>query len=199
MDTMNNNLWMYLVFAYSLGSIPFGKIIGKFYKIDIQKKGSGNIGFANTYRILGPKPAVVVLFGDTLKGFIPVMLAKQDGFAPVLLFFIGLTAIAGHIFPIWLRFKGGKGMATGLGVLFALSLKLAAIALIVWFTVLTVTKIFSLASLTASLVVLLFTFLFTETRALTQWIFVTVLLGFLFHRDNIKRILKGEEPRSWKW
>lgn len=102
--------------AYLLGSIPFGKIIAARQGIDIQKRGSGNIGFANVLRILGWKAAVPVLILDVSKGLLPTLLAStlftiQTGFI------IGAIAVLGHLFPLWLRFRGGKGVATSLGVL----------------------------------------------------------------------------------
>ncbi len=102
--------------AYLCGSVPFGKLIAKRYGIDIQKRGSGNIGFANVLRVIGWRAALPTLALDIAKGFTPTALAVyyfdiHTGFA------IGIAAIFGHLFPVWLRFKGGKGIATGLGVL----------------------------------------------------------------------------------
>jgi glycerol-3-phosphate acyltransferase PlsY len=101
--------------AYLCGSIPFAKIVGWRHGIDIQKHGSGNIGFANTVRVLGWKAGFLVLPGDVLKGVAPVLLAQ-----PYLelnqLLLVALAAVAGHVFPVWLKFRGGKGIATGLGV-----------------------------------------------------------------------------------
>jgi glycerol-3-phosphate acyltransferase PlsY len=105
--------------AYFAGSIPFGKLMGWRYGIDIQKVGSGNIGFANAAKELGIKPALLVLAGDILKGFLPMLLASHYVSGSALLVLGGLT-IAGHIFPVWLSFKGGKGIATGLGVVMVL-------------------------------------------------------------------------------
>ncbi len=108
------------VLAYLLGSIPFGKIVGWRNGIDIQKHGSGNIGFMNVRRILGWKPGLIVLTGDVLKGFVPVLLATK--YLPQNeVFIVGIAAVVGHVFPIWLKGKGGKGIATGLGVTIALN------------------------------------------------------------------------------
>lgn len=104
--------------AYFCGSVPFGKIIAYSYGIDIQKRGSGNIGFANVLRVIGWKAAIPVLLLDVTKGFLPTILAHQL-FGVTLAFGVGVCAILGHLFPIWLRFRGGKGIATGLGVLLA--------------------------------------------------------------------------------
>lgn len=185
--------------AYLLGSIPFGKIIGFFNSIDIQKKGSGNIGFANVYRVMGARPAVLVLCGDVFKGYIPTVLAQRLNFSMYEIFAIGLVAIIGHIFPIWLRFKGGKGIATSFGLLLALSPTLATLGILIWLIVLEKTKIFSLASLSAAWSIFLVSCMINTTRIYSLGIFCTVLLGTIFHKDNIQRIISGKEPKSWKW
>ena len=107
------------VFAYLCGSIPFGYIISKSKGVNIQKRGSGNIGFANVRRIIGWKAGLYTLICDMLKGILPTILAVY--FYDNIAFFVGIAAIIGHIFPIWLNFKGGKGIATGLGVVIVLS------------------------------------------------------------------------------
>lgn len=116
---------MYAVFclwigvAYLCGSIPFGKLVGRYYGKDIQSLGSGNIGFANVRRILGWKPGIVVLVADVLKGFVPVTLAMLFLLVDQVLV-VALAAIIGHVFPAWIQFRGGKGVATGLGITLAL-------------------------------------------------------------------------------
>jgi glycerol-3-phosphate acyltransferase PlsY len=122
---------LFVLVAYLSGSVPFAKIIGNLYGIDIQKKGSGNIGFANAVRVLGWKPGLFVLAGDILKGFIPVFIATRY-FSNLQLALIGLCAIAGHIYPVWLKLRGGKGIATGLGVTFAISPMLGVSGLIIY-------------------------------------------------------------------
>lgn len=111
---------VFLLFSsYLIGSVPFGKLVAYSYGIDIQKRGSGNIGFANVRRIIGWRGGLVTLLADIVKGFAPTYIALQltdANFA----FIVGLAAVLGHIFPIWLGFRGGKGIATGLGVIFAL-------------------------------------------------------------------------------
>lgn len=109
-----------LVLGYLMGSIPIGKIIGSSYGVDIQKRGSGNIGFANVRRVLGWRAGLITLAADVTKGFLPTLLASYfvDG---ALIFFVGLAAILGHIFPVWLKFRGGKGIATGLGVVLVIN------------------------------------------------------------------------------
>src|SRR4051812_28575572 len=99
--------------GYLLGSIPFGKLLGLMRSIDIQKRGSGNIGFANAVRVLGWKMAVLVLAGDVLKGCAAVLIANQY-LSQTGVLVVGVAALLGHVFPVWLHFKGGKGIATGL-------------------------------------------------------------------------------------
>lgn len=104
-----------LIVAYLCGSVPFGKLVGRAYGVDIQRLGSGNIGFANVQRVLGWRAGYLTLAGDVLKGGVPTFAALSllgSGAA----FWVGLAAIAGHVYPIWLRFRGGKGIATGLGL-----------------------------------------------------------------------------------
>ena len=110
-------LTLMLILSYLLGSIPFGKIICGYSGVDIQKRGSGNIGFANVLRIMGWRYALPTLIGDALKGYIPVMIAGQLSFSIPEQFLVGVAAIVGHVFSIFLKGKGGKGVATGLGVL----------------------------------------------------------------------------------
>lgn len=120
-----------LFVGYLSGSVPFGKIVGKYHKIDIQKHGSGNIGFANSVRVLGWKAGMIVLVGDVLKGYIPVLIAKHYlGLDQTLV--VALIAIIGHIFPVWLKFRGGKGIATGLGVTLGLVPAVGLLGLLVY-------------------------------------------------------------------
>lgn len=186
---------LFILTAYFLGSIPFGKIIGQIYGVDLQKKGSGNIGFANSLRTLGLKPAVFVLLGDVLKGFIPVVIALRFvSFEQTLA--VGLTAILGHIFPVWLKFKGGKGVATGLGVIFAIDPFIGLIGVTIFIILLLLTKTVSLSSIlgTWSLPVLAF-FLAPQ---LTLLYLGLVILALFTHRENIRRLFKGTEKRITK-
>src|SRR5690606_39536658 len=117
-------LYVFMLIAYVCGSIPFGKIIGRLKGVDIQKLGSGNIGFANSVRVLGWKPGVFVLIGDATKGFLPVYLSVSHiPYWQSLM--VGLVAILAHVFPVWLRFKDGKGIAPGLGISLVLAPKIA--------------------------------------------------------------------------
>ena len=112
--------------AYLMGSIPFGKLASNLYGIDIQQRGSGNIGFANVRRVVGWPAAILTQVGDILKGVIPTLIALMVG-GPGLAMWTGLLAMLGHIFPVWLNFRGGKGVATGLGVVIVIQ-PIAALA-----------------------------------------------------------------------
>ena len=183
---------LFIVFSYLSGSLPFGKLVGYKYGIDIQKKGSGNIGFTNSLRTLGWKPAVLVLIADILKGFIPVKIALQ--FLPLdQASIIALIAILAHIFPIWLKFKGGKGVATGLGVLLAINPLITTIAFVVFLIVFFTTKVISIASIlgTASLSLISY-FLLPK---LTIFYLVLLAIAMWTHRKNISRLIKGTEKR----
>src|SRR4051812_30895241 len=127
---MSWNFFLTAILAYLLGSVPTGKLIASLHGVDIQKKGSGNIGFANVLRVVGRVPAAIVLTIDVLKGFVPVAIAQQIlGASGVQA--VALLAIMGHVFPVWLKFKGGKGIATGLGVTLAISPVLAVLCVLV--------------------------------------------------------------------
>ena len=182
----------FIFLAYLSGSIPFGKLIAKMHGVDIQKKGSGNIGFTNSLRTLGWKPAVLVLIGDVCKGFIPAKLALQF-FSLEQGLMIGIVAILAHIFPVWLKFKGGKGVATGLGVLLAVNPLIIAIGYAVFLIVFLLTKIISISSIlgTASLSLISYFVL----PKLTVFYLVLLVIAIWTHRKNVDRLLKGTEKR----
>src|SRR5581483_7153065 len=128
---MTERFWLFCILSYLSGTIAFGKIIGKLHGVDIQKKGSGNIGFANVRRTLGWSAGVIVLAGDMLKGFVPVFAFKKYLTDPQIMI-VALLAILGHIFPLWLRFKGGKGVATGLGATLAINLWIGLVSISIY-------------------------------------------------------------------
>jgi glycerol-3-phosphate acyltransferase PlsY len=181
-------------FSYLLGSIPFGIIISKYIKgIDIRGHGSGNIGATNVFRILGARPASMVLIGDVAKGMIAVLLGKVFGDSIWIFVLCGIFALLGHIWPITLKFSGGKGVATTLGVLLIMLPGIALIMLFIWVIILAVSKYVSLASI-ASAVVLPFIVLifFGLSPYLLFCLFATALCLYK-HKSNIQRLLRGEE------
>lgn len=180
------------IISYLAGSVPFGKIIAQKHGIDIQKKGSGNIGFTNILRTLGLKLAIFVLIGDVLKGFIPVFISEQ--FLPLnQVLIIAFIAIFGHIFSVWLKFKGGKGIATGLGAIFVINPLITLIGLIIFITVFLITKIISISSIISvyALPVIAY-FIFPK---LAIFYLIIALIATYTHRDNLDRLLKGTEKR----
>lgn len=204
--------------AYLLGSIPSGLIIGKiFLKINLNEHGSKNIGASNAFRVMGVKYGVLTLFFDALKAAIPVILAKYlfpavfDNFSTYITVFnqtfdyaivFGIAAILGHTFPIFLKFKGGKAVASSLGVVFSLTPIIGILALIVYFTTVFITKYASLGSTFAALAVGIGTIIqFLIQDILVKQTFVVIIYWALIlfilirHIPNYKRLLKKTEKK----
>ncbi len=187
--------------AYMLGSIPFAFLIVRAVKgVDVRTVGSGNVGATNAYRAAGLGWAAVIFFLDMLKGFactfVPPLLFQDHAIYVIVAG--SLSVILGHLFPLWLKFKGGKGAATGLGVLCALSPWGAASGFVVWFIVMKVSHYVSLATIVAAVYIAGFSFIYyTSPDRLAVNIFITVLcaLVIFMHRSNIRRLIKGEENK----
>lgn len=183
------------VASYLLGSIPFGVIVAKLRGIDIMSVGSGNTGATNVTRVLGWKLGLLVFLLDVAKGVVPPLVTKAvtgDERAAVLM---GMAAVVGHTFSPFLKFKGGKGVATSLGALVGSSPLVGAIGFAVFLALFAVTRIVSVSSLIAAVAILAVAVLFKE-----NWVFFAVfgpLTAYVFirHRENIKRLLNGTEPR----
>ena len=158
---MNLEIIIVLFYSYCLGSIPFGLIITKiFLNQDIRNVGSGNIGTTNVLRTGKKSLAIATLILDILKGYLSVIITLK--YFNDLIYFSALICFIGHIFPVWLKFKGGKGIATYLGIILALSFKLTIVFAISWLIILYLTKYSSLSSIIGSLNVFLFAFLFAS-------------------------------------
>lgn len=185
-----------LVLGYLLGSIPFGIILTRLSGgPDLRTIGSGNIGATNVLRTGNKKLAALTLLGDMLKGTAAILLAGWllGGKAAALA--AGLGAFLGHLFPVWLRFKGGKGVATFLGILIGLNWSIALIFAAVWLSIAYLSKYSSLSALIASLLtVLLLWFLMRDTQAAGLMAILALLLWFM-HRENIARLLAGREGK----
>lgn len=180
--------------GYLAGSIPAGIVFSRLFRgIDVRQSGSGNIGSANVFRVAGPGPGALTLLFDAAKGFLPVIIAQQLGLPLWAQLLSGGAAIIGHNWSIILRGRGGKGIATSLGVLLAFAPLVTLIALAVWIVVIVVSRYASLASLLmmASLPILLALFHYNSA----YWIFGVglVLLAIYRHRGNIERLLHGTE------
>lgn len=168
------------VLAYLLGSIPFGKLVAHSYGIDIQKRGSGNIGFANVRRIVGWRAGFVTLGADIIKGFVPTLIASHFIGIPFA-FFVGVVAIMGHVFPLWLEFRGGKGVATGLGVILALNPVAALIGAAVYVVSCFVTKVSSYSSMAGIITTTGIAVLITPSLWWQYVIFIIIALWTLRH------------------
>ncbi|MHB9037619.1 MAG: glycerol-3-phosphate 1-O-acyltransferase PlsY [Armatimonadota bacterium] len=191
-------LLLALVSCYLLGSIPFGMIMGMLRGVDIRQFGSGNIGASNVLRTLGTGPGVLVLILDTLKGFASVMICRGLGLHPHWVVAGALCGILGHTFSVFLRFRGGKGVATSLGVIFGLNWVIAIIAFGAWVVLVGITRYISLASIIATISVPSMMFFWkaqhvpTAYRALAA---VAALAIVVKHRSNMKRLLSGTEAK----
>lgn len=182
------------VLAYLLGSVPFGIIIGKtVYGIDPRTVGSGNIGTANSMRAFGRTGAVLVLFGDALKGAIPTYVAMRLFGDPWITAGVGLATVVGHNWSVFLRFKGGKGVATTLGVVIVLSL-LAAVAFgAVWLATAAITRYSSLASMLGSAAVPLIMYARGDPLPYVWYGIIALVLVLMRHEPNIRRLIAGDE------
>jgi len=186
-----------IISCYLLGSIPFGYIVGKlFKKVDIREFGSGNIGAANALRILGPPLASFVVIGDIGKGIFSIYLVQYFNIDNLLILTIaGLAVICGHDWSIFLGFKGGKGIATTFGVVFALNPTISILALIIWGVVVITTRYVSLASIFAVISIFIFTILFKQPYEYIIFSAIILILGIFKHKENIKR-LKSKKERK---
>jgi len=184
--------------SYLLGSVPFGLLVGKLKGVDLTKTGSGNIGTTNVFRSVGKGFGIAVFVLDMLKGYFPVYLASSTGQNHYIVMLCGLLAIAGHMFPIFLRFKGGKGVATGLGVILGIAPYLFILSFLLGISIISLTGYVSLASITGS-IFLTILMLRSGQPLPYAWMvaFVTVLI-LVKHIPNIKRLLSGTENKiSW--
>ena len=182
-----------LAFGYLLGSIPFGLIFARMAGLgDIRKIGSGNIGATNVLRSGRKGIAALTLLADMLKGTLAAWLAGRYGPDPAII--AGLGAFLGHCFPVWLKFKGGKGVATYVGVLLALAWKAALVFAGVWLAVAAISRYSSLSALVATLAVPLALYWMGEIQVAELFVLMSALV-WLFHRQNIARLLSGSESR----
>lgn len=185
-----------LLAAYVLGSVPTGLWLVRWVRgVDVRRHGSGNIGTANVYRVAGPWLGGAVLALDVAKGAVPVMAARAVGLPPVWCVAAGLASIVGHNWSAFLRFRGGKGIATSFGVLLALSPKAAAVAAALWVAAVAVTRYASVGSLLAVLSVPVSMLLWREPPAHVAFGVAVAVLGLVRHRTNLRRLVEGTELR----
>ena len=182
------------VISYLAGSIPFGLILTKiFLNKDIREIGSGNIGATNALRTGNKLIGYSTLVLDILKAVIPVLYVKFS--SPEFIFISALSAFLGHVFPIWLRFKGGKGVATYVGILFSINLTLGLVFGACWLITFFISKFSSLASLVGSLSIPIYV-LFLDQKGNAIFFGIMFILIFFTHRENIKRLKNKEETKT---
>lgn len=189
---------VYAIAAFVIGSIPFGYLIGRiFYRTDIRAQGSGNIGAMNTLRTFGKTSAVAVLLLDAAKGFVPAFVVAQRTIArDDLVALVALAAVLGHCFSPWLRFRGGKGVATAFGAIFALSWQAGVVSVAAWILgALVITQFSSVGSMLGTLMSPFALFAFTGSFAFAGFGILATLLILFTHRENIGRIRTGSESR----
>ena len=181
------------ILSYLMGSIPFGFILTKiFLKKDIRDIGSGNIGATNALRTGNKTLGYGTLFLDVIKAVIPVIYVKLN--YPDYIFIASLCAFLGHVFPIWLKFKGGKGVATYVGILFSINLTIGFVFIGVWFFTFLISKYSSLSSLLGSLSVPIYLLFFTNQNLV--FFSIMFILIFYTHRENVKRLKNKEESKT---
>ena len=184
------------VLAYLVGSIPSGLILGKlFWHTDLRKYGSHNIGATNAWRTLGKVPGIIVFLADSLKGQAGVLLGLSLVGTPLAAVIGGLLAIIGHSFSIFLRFRGGKGVATSLGVLTMLMGNVTLIVFALWFTIVYMTRYVSLGSVVAGVLTPILAALFAYPMEYIVFTVIAALLVIVRHRENIKRLMNGTENK----
>jgi len=199
----------FTILAYLLGSIPSAVWVGQaFYGVDVRNHGSGNAGATNTFRVLGKKAGIIVLIIDVLKGFTAASLVNYiPEISPVLnktrfinlQLLLGLTAVIGHLFPIFANFKGGKGIATLFGMLVALDWHSAIVCVFIFLTILLITHFVSLSSISAAIVFpISIIWLYKRHEPLfISFALCAALLVILTHRKNINRLLSGNESKTY--
>ena len=181
------------ILSYLMGSVPFGFILTKvFLKKDIRDIGSGNIGATNALRAGNKSLGYGTLFLDIIKAIIPVVYVKLN--YPDYIFIASLCVFLGHIFPIWLKFKGGKGVATYVGILFSINLTIGFVFIGVWFFTFLISKYSSLSSLFASLSIPIYLFFFTSHKLV--FFSIMFILILYTHRENVKRLKNKEESKT---
>ena len=190
---MNLEIIIVLFYSYFLGSIPFGLIITKiFLNQDIRNVGSGNIGTTNVLRTGKKSLAIGTLILDILKGYLSVIITLK--YFNDLIYFSALICFIGHIFPVWLKFKGGKGVATYLGIILALSFNFGIIFGITWLLISFIFKYSSLASMIAALTVFAFSIILND-NTLSIFLFITFIIILYTHRENIIRLKDSKETK----
>lgn len=189
------------IIGYLIGAVPFGLVIGSMVGVDVRTKGSCNIGATNVNRLLGKKLGFLTLLCDCLKGFLPMygatLLLPESELKEVLVAATGVAAVLGHMFPVYLKFKGGKGVATGLGVFLYLSPAAIVISLVIFVATVGLSGFVSAGSLLASGLIPLWLYFLGASKTTVIAAALVALLIWIKHHENIDRLLHGRE-KSWK-
>jgi acyl phosphate:glycerol-3-phosphate acyltransferase len=200
---MNIYVLLFALGSYLLGAIPTGLLLARLFSAtDIRAGGSGNIGATNVTRLLGKKFGVLTLLGDMLKGFLPVYIGAllfpttRGGTDYMILSIFGLAAFLGHLFPVYLKFKGGKGVATGFGVFAYLAPAPLVLALVLFVIIVAVSRYVSLGSLSTAIVLPLLLIIYSYPLPVVVTGIIMGFLVFIKHKDNIQRLLQGTENKQ---
>ena len=187
------------VAAYLVGSVSTAIIVCKVMRLpDPRQTGSGNPGATNVLRVGGKGAAAVTLAGDALKGFLPVLIATRMGLAEWAIGATAIAAVLGHVFPIFFKFRGGKGVATGFGATFGIAWLIGLMTVTTWLALSLSTRISSIAALGTMVLLPLYIAITGKSMTLTVCGALIACLIFIRHTDNIRRIMKGEEPQIGK-
>ena len=187
--------------SYLVGAIPFGLIFSRiFSNIDVRTMGSGNIGATNVLRASGKRAAVLTLLADALKGYLPVLIVQHLFNAEITTVLSAVAAVLGHNFPVYLKFKGGKGVATSFGVILAVSPWIGLVSLLAWLAAAFLWRYSSLSALVAFACYPVLTFLVTREASKPYQALSLFIFGMIYyrHRENIKRLIAGTEPKIGK-
>ena len=188
--------FIWIIIGYLSGSIPTGYLLGRLKGIDLTKIGSGSTGATNVLRSLGKGPALMTVSVDVLKGFLPIYFVIKYTNNSWLATVVAIVCIIGHSKSMFLKFKGGKSSATALGIMLAMSWKVALISFSLWLIIVGVSKYSSLGSIIAIPLVPIWLYVFKNPLAYILFtVFVAVYVVLIRHRDNIKRLLEGKEPK----
>lgn len=186
-----------MMIAYLVGSIPVGLLISKSVEgVDPRQAGSRNIGATNVMRVVGKKAAALTLIGDLLKGLLPVAGARLLEIPEEGLLWVGFAAILGHIFPVYLKFKGGKGVATSFGVFLGLAPLIAFIALLIWIAGISFSKYSSVGALSAFAALPFLAILLKPEMKFVLFSTIISILVYIRHQENIQRLIAGREERA---
>jgi glycerol-3-phosphate acyltransferase PlsY len=184
-----------IVFAYLMGSVPSGYLLGKMSGIDVRSVGSGNIGATNVVRALGKGRGGLTLLADAAKGYLPVFVALRLEFDAAAIALIAIAAFLGHLYPLFLNFQGGKGVATAMGALLALAPTATLVLVVVFAVAVLVSRIVSLGAIAAAMAAPLVLWLFSQSLVFAAMGLFLGAMVILRHRGNIRRLLAGTEPR----